>query len=50
MLGGKANLKSAKEVNETILKAVRGHTVRSITPDRGKEFDKHAEITEGVCE
>ena len=48
LLGGKANLKSAKEVNETILKAVRGHKVRSITPDRGKEFAKHAEITEAL--
>ena len=45
LIGGKANSKCADDVNKTILRALKGHPVKSITPDRGKEFAKHEQVT-----
>ena len=38
--------KNAQEVCRTIIKLVLGTTAQSVTPDRGKEFSHHADVTE----
>ena len=48
LVGGKSSAKRAADVNEVMLIALEGHPVKSITPDRGKEFAKHAEVTEAL--
>jgi len=48
LIGGKPSAKRAADVNEVMLIALEGHPVKSITPDRGKEFAKHAEVTEAL--
>lgn len=50
LIGGKVARKKADEVNEVILKALKDQPLKSITPDRGKEFAKHAEITKALDE
>lgn len=45
LAGGKATAKTADAVNSVIIKALKGKPLRSITPDRGKEFAKHAEVS-----
>lgn len=45
LIGGKANKKDAVNVNKTILDSVYKEKVVSITPDRGKEFSKHRELS-----
>ncbi len=45
LLSGKAMQKKADFVNQVIIHQLQGHPVRSITPDRGKEFAKHAKVT-----
>ena len=45
LVGGKAEAKKADAVNEVMIRALRTEPLRSITPDRGKEFAKHAEVT-----
>lgn len=46
--GGKAAAKTADEVNAVAIASLAGHPLHSITPDRGKEFAKHAEVTEAL--
>lgn len=48
LVGGKAAGKCAADVNAVMIAAWQGQPVRSITPDRGKEFAKHAEVTEAL--
>ena len=43
--GGKADKKNACEVNRVMIRALQGLPVKTITPDRGKEFARHAEVT-----
>lgn len=38
--------KTAQNVNEAILRMFTNNPVKTITPDRGKEFSKHKELTE----
>ena len=45
LVGGKAEAKNADAVNEVMIRALRAEPLRSITPNRGKEFAKHAEVT-----
>ena len=45
LCGGKAEHKTAKDVNNIIVSALKGHQLRSITPDRGKEFAMHKEVS-----
>ena len=45
LLGGKADAQKADAVNAVMIQALRNEPLRSITPDRGKEFAKHAEVT-----
>lgn len=46
LLGGKSENKTADKVNEVIKNKLEGEPLKSITPDRGKEFSNHKEITE----
>ena len=48
LLGGKADQKKADAVNTVIIELLRGQPLHSITPDRGKEFSKHAKVTEAL--
>ena len=48
LVGGKSSAKRAADVNEVMWIALEGRPVKSITPDRGKEFAKHAEVTEAL--
>lgn len=45
LVGGKADVKRASEVNDAIIRSLQGHPIKSITPDRGKEFAKHEDVT-----
>lgn len=45
LVGGKADAKKADAVNAVMIQALQNEPLRSITPDRGKEFAKHAEVT-----
>ncbi len=45
LLSGKAAKKDADSVNKVMIRQLKGHPVHSITPDRGMEFAKHAEVT-----
>lgn len=47
-VAGKAARRAADEVNAVAKASLAGHPLRSITPDRGKEFAKHAEVTEAL--
>ena len=40
--------KTADGVNAAMIEALRGQTVLSITPDRGKEFARHAVVAEAL--
>ena len=42
LLGGKAMSKTAAAVNKVMCEALSGQPHLSVTPDRGKEFSKHA--------
>lgn len=46
--GGKAAEKAADAVNAVAISSLAGHPLHTITPDRGKEFAKHAEVTEAL--
>lgn len=50
LVGGKAKAKRAAEVNEVMVAALKGEGPKSVTPDRGKEFALHAEVTEALDE
>lgn len=43
--GGKMAGKTADELNGVAIASLSGHPLCSITPDRGKEFAKHAQVT-----
>lgn len=45
LIGGKASGKKAVVVNTVIMKVLKGQPLLSITPDKGVEFAKHAEVT-----
>ena len=45
LVGGKASAKKADDVNAVMIQALKNEPLRSITPDRGKEFAKHAVVT-----
>lgn len=45
LLGGKAGKKAAAEVNDVMIRKLKGQPLHSITPDRGTEFAKHAAVT-----
>lgn len=46
LCGGKAEHKTAYDVNNVIVSALHDQPLRSVTPDRGKEFAKHKEVSE----
>ena len=48
LVGGKAAKKTAQAVNTVLLQVLQGQPVKSLTPDRGKEFAHHAAVTEAL--
>lgn len=46
LVGGKAKKKTSIYVNEVMIRALENEPLHTITPDRGKEFSRHSEITE----
>lgn len=44
----KSSKKQAKSVSKVMIKALEGVPVKTITPDRGKEFTDHASVTKVV--
>ena len=48
LIARKADRKTAECINARMIKALKGMTVKSITPDRGKEFARHEEVTEAL--
>lgn len=46
--GGKAAGRTADAVNAVAVSSLAGHPLNSITSDRGKEFAKHAEVTQAL--
>ena len=48
LVGGKASHKTAANVNVVIIQSLKDNPVKSITPDRGKEFANHKEVTEAL--
>lgn len=45
LVGGKALRKSADCVSAVMIESLKNHPKRSITPDRGKEFSMHEDVT-----
>ncbi len=43
---GKADKKNAQAVSRTMIDLLIGVKALSVTPDRGKEFARHADVTE----
>lgn len=50
LLCGKTEGKTADAVNKAMEKLLWGKPLRSVTPDRGKEFAKYAELSEQLDE
>lgn len=48
LVAGKAAKKEAASVNEIMIRIMQGMPLESITPDRGKEFARHKEVTEAL--
>lgn len=48
LLCRKAERKGSEEVAKEMAAALRGQPIQTITPDRGKEFQRHAEVTEAL--
>lgn len=48
LIARKADRKTAECINREMIKAFEGVKVKSITPDRGKEFACHAEVTKAL--
>lgn len=48
LTGGKASGRKADAVNEVIIASLKDEPLRSITPDRGKEFARHAKVTKAL--
>ena len=42
---GKADEKKADPVNKVMIRDLKDQPLKSITPERGKEFSKHSEVT-----
>ena len=49
LLCRKAEAKSSSAVGKRILEMFEGQPLLSITPDRGKEFSNHEELTRDLC-
>ena len=45
LVGGKTKFKRSREVNGVMERSLAGQPLESVTPDRGKEFAAHAEVT-----
>lgn len=43
--GGRAERKGAAEVAAVMARSLAGHRLETVTPDRGSEFARHAEVT-----
>lgn len=48
LLSQKSEKKTANCVRDAMIKCLKGQPLHTITPDRGKEFAKHAEVTEAL--
>lgn len=48
LLSRKAEKKSSIYVRDTMIQCLQGQPLYSITPDRGKEFARHAEVTNAL--
>lgn len=48
LLSRKAEKKSSIYVRDTMIQCLQGQPLHSITPDRGKEFARHAEVTNAL--
>lgn len=48
LLGGKAAFKKADDVKDVIITALKEHPHKTITPDRGKEFARHDDVTQNL--
>lgn len=46
LVGGRAERKGAAEVAAVMARSLAGHRLETVTPDRGSEFARHAEVTE----
>lgn len=46
LVGGKAQAKKAADVANTMIQALQHQPVKTITPDRGKEFAHHPHVTD----
>ena len=45
LVGGRAARKASSEVNEVVVASLAGMPLETVTPDRGKEFAAHSEVT-----
>ena len=48
LICGKAEGKNSTDVSNTMIEVLTGRNALSVTPDRGKEFAKHKEVTEAL--
>ena len=48
LICGKAERKNSTDVSQTMIELLTGKNALSVTPDRGKEFAKHPEVTEAL--
>lgn len=48
LIGGRAPLKKAAPVNKIMISVLKDQPIESITPDRGKEFARHQEVSEAL--
>ena len=48
LIGGRAPLKKAAPVNKIMISVLKDQPLESITPDRGKEFARHQEVSEAL--
>lgn len=46
LIGGKTKSRKSRDVNRVMKKSLAGQPLESISPDRGKEFAAHAEVTD----
>ena len=50
LVGGKAAGKRSRPVADVMIKTLKGLPLETITPDRGKEFSSHADVTKALDE
>ena len=48
LIGRKLSKKTSEAVRDATIDALKGYPVHTITPDRGKEFAKHWQVTEAL--